>query len=128
MNAGVLGRVQVHSGPARRPSDDSIAPLTEPARTLQRCKSAPAGEDIELGPIRAKGGVFTAAPAADGSNGDLEMSRPATPDIPDEAVDVVPTVWEPYMNRFRLLAVCIAGFANGMSDSAAGALIPYMER
>ncbi|KAI6782795.1 Bypass of stop codon protein-like protein [Emericellopsis cladophorae] len=32
------------------------------------------------------------------------------------------------MNRFRLLVVCALNLGNGMVDSAAGALIPYMEK
>lgn len=125
MNAG-LGLVQVHSGPARRPSGGSISPLTEPPKALQKSKSAPAGEDIELATIRAHDNTTSAV--ATPHDGDLEMSRPATPDAPDEATNVVSTVWEPYMNRFRLLTACITGFTNGMNDSAAGALIPYMEK
>lgn len=37
-------------------------------------------------------------------------------------------MWDPYKNRFRMLAACLMVFRNGMGDSAAGALIPYMER
>lgn len=58
---------------------------------------------------------------------DLEMSRPSTPRASVHAVDTVPSVWQPYMNRFRLPAMCLAILGNGLSDSAAGALIPYME-
>lgn len=59
---------------------------------------------------------------------DLEMSRPASPVSPaDEGVDVLQNMWDPYMNRFRLLSVCLMNFANGLSDSASGPLIPYME-
>lgn len=32
------------------------------------------------------------------------------------------------MNRFRLLSVCLINFLNGLSDSASGPLIPYMEK
>lgn len=58
---------------------------------------------------------------------DLERSRPPTPSS-DRIVEVMPTWREPFMNRFRLLAVCIANLVNGLNDSAAGALIPYLER
>ncbi len=43
-------------------------------------------------------------------------------------VEALQTVWQPYMNRFRLLAVCLMNFGNGLNDSAPGALIPYIER
>lgn len=38
------------------------------------------------------------------------------------------TIWEPFKNRFRVLAACLTAFANGMNDSANGALIESMER
>ncbi|KAI5463483.1 major facilitator superfamily domain-containing protein [Mariannaea sp. PMI_226] len=53
------------------------------------------------------------------------MSRPSSP-VP--SIEVTPTIWNPYMNRFRLLSACLANVANALSDSAAGALIPYMEK
>ncbi|KAH7129145.1 major facilitator superfamily domain-containing protein [Dactylonectria macrodidyma] len=39
----------------------------------------------------------------------------------------MPSLKVPFMNRFRLLAVCVANFGNALNDGAAGALIPYME-
>ena len=65
---------------------------------------------------------------------DLEMSRPTTPlrDDTDSSggveVEAMQSVWEPYMNRFRLLAMCLMLFGNGLNDSAPGPLIPYMEK
>ncbi|TQS32633.1 hypothetical protein Golomagni_07046 [Golovinomyces magnicellulatus] len=44
------------------------------------------------------------------------------------AVGVVPSVWDPYMNRFRFLATCVSTVADALSDGAAGALIPYIEK
>jgi hypothetical protein len=59
---------------------------------------------------------------------DLEMSRPVSPDPAADAVDTVMSMWDPFMNRFRLLSLCLCNLGNGLSDSAAGALIPYMEK
>lgn len=69
---------------------------------------------------------------------DLEMSRPATPHSNRNrsresegegfTAEVQATVWEPYMNRFRMAAVSVIFFGIGLYDSAAGALIPYMEK
>jgi hypothetical protein len=59
---------------------------------------------------------------------DLEMSRPVSPDPAPDAVDAVMSVWNPFMNRFRLLSLCLCSLGDGLSDSAAGALIPYMEK
>ncbi|KAI4127565.1 MAG: hypothetical protein LQ347_004550, partial [Umbilicaria vellea] len=58
---------------------------------------------------------------------ELEMSRPSSPNN-DEAVDVVQTVSNPPMNRYRLLSACLMSFGNGLNDSAPGALIPHIER
>jgi hypothetical protein len=60
---------------------------------------------------------------------DLEMSRPATPqDNEQDGVDAVQSFSNPSMNRFRMLSVCLLNFGNGLSDSAPGALIPYIEK
>lgn len=40
----------------------------------------------------------------------------------------VQTIWHPYKNRFRLMAACATSMANGMNDSAPGALIASLER
>ena len=58
---------------------------------------------------------------------ELEMSRPPSP-THDDAVDVVQSVWQPAMNKYRLLSACVMNFGNGVNDSAPGALIPYLER
>ncbi|KAI9893096.1 MAG: hypothetical protein M1814_000643 [Vezdaea aestivalis] len=58
---------------------------------------------------------------------DLEGSFPSTPTA-HEAVEIVQTWRQPYMNRFRYLSACLIIFANGLNDSAPGALIPYMEK
>lgn len=137
--------VQTHpSGPT--PDSDTV-PLTAPAKV----KSRTAGQNEAPDPIELQSLPLSAGNIDDGGapksrdepppppsehvrasvelrHGDLEMSRPATPEPSDDAVEVVPTVWEPFMNRFRLLAVCLANLGNALNDSAAGALIPYMEK
>ena len=40
----------------------------------------------------------------------------------------IQTVWDPYGNRFRVLAACLTCFGNGMNDSAPGALIASIEK
>ena len=60
---------------------------------------------------------------------DLEMSRPATPVEEDpDGVYVMQSFSNPPMNRYRMTSVCLLNFANGLSDAAPGALIPYMEK
>lgn len=59
---------------------------------------------------------------------DLEMSRPATPTNEQGGVDALQSFSDPPKNRFRMLSVCLLNFGNGLSDSAPGALIPYIEK
>jgi len=40
----------------------------------------------------------------------------------------VQTIWNPYKNRFRVMAACMTTLGNGMNDSAPGALIASIER
>ena len=58
---------------------------------------------------------------------ELEMSRPPSPKN-DEAADIVQSISNPTMNRYRLISACFMCFGNGLNDSAPGALIPYIER
>lgn len=59
---------------------------------------------------------------------DIEMSRPASPTPEGDGVDAIQSFSNPPMNRFRMTSVCLLNFANGLSDSAPGALIPYLEK
>ncbi|KAJ6784218.1 hypothetical protein PWT90_01796 [Aphanocladium album] len=134
MSSAILqSLVTVHSAePGRRLSSETTAPLTAPSPPLNKAQSAPSGpiQDIELQPLPAAAANSNAdlPSAAEARNGDLEMSRPGTPDAPADAATVLPTIWEPHMNRYRLMLTCATALAEGMSDSAAGALIPYMEK
>ena len=42
-------------------------------------------------------------------------------------VDTVQSLSNPPMNKWRFVAACLMCFANGLNDSAPGALIPYIE-
>ncbi|RSM19413.1 hypothetical protein CDV31_001838 [Fusarium ambrosium] len=125
MDASMLtGLVAVQSVSAESPTEELYRPLTTPARTVPRTyPGAPQRESFDLHRIPVRDGhqSGTATPRAEN---DLEMSRPSSP----EAVEVMPSAWQPFMNRFRLFAVCLANLGNALSDSAAGALIPYMEK
>ncbi|KAK4617861.1 Bypass of stop codon protein 6 [Fulvia fulva] len=57
---------------------------------------------------------------------ELESSQPPTP-TRQTAASVVPSWSYPRMNKWRILCACLIYFGNGMSDSAPGALIPYIE-
>ncbi|MCJ1283346.1 hypothetical protein MMC26_002674 [Xylographa opegraphella] len=41
-------------------------------------------------------------------------------------VDTVQSLFDPPMNKWRFVAACLMCFANGLNDSAPGALIPYI--
>ncbi|EFQ34741.1 major facilitator superfamily transporter [Colletotrichum graminicola] len=55
---------------------------------------------------------------------DVEMSRPTSP----AAFEVLQSISDPHMNRYRLAAACLMNFGSGLNDSAPGALIPYIEK
>ena len=57
---------------------------------------------------------------------ELEQSQPPTPQR-EGAASIMPTFWFPKMNKYRVLSACGEYFANGLNDSAPGALIPYIE-
>ncbi|KAH8194018.1 hypothetical protein TruAng_011821 [Truncatella angustata] len=57
-------------------------------------------------------------------------SQPTTPADEEAPQDVVEAM-EPLSgtkNRYRLAAICLTSMLAGFNDSAAGALIPYMEK
>ena len=58
---------------------------------------------------------------------DLEMSRPTSPAPELESFEAMQSFWNPSMNRFRMLSICLMTFGQGLNDSAPGALIPYIE-
>lgn len=119
--------VEAHSHTLDSPTEELYRPLTAPARVVSRTyPGAPQRESFELHNIPRRDGVMsgTTTPRTE----DLEMSRAPSPDDNDEAVEVMQSAWHPFMNRFRLLAHCLSQFGNALSDSAAGALIPYMEK
>lgn len=60
---------------------------------------------------------------------DLEMSRPGTPiETSFPPVEALPSLSSHPMNKFRFGAVCAQTLLAGLTDSAPGALIPYMEK
>lgn len=95
-----------------------------------------APDDVELDNlewgvnISAKSGTGTPSGAqTPRTPNDLEMSRPVSPVLENQdGVDMVQSFSNPPMNRFRMLTVCMHNFQGGLSDSAPGALIIYMEK
>lgn len=57
------------------------------------------------------------------------MSRPASPTHDElDGVDALQSFSNPPKNRYRMVSISLMNFLSGLSDSAPGALIPYMER
>ena len=115
--------VTVQSAPAELPS--------APAKAVPRVyPGVPQRESsVELQRVSRPVSIPASDTTSPGSGlEDLEMSRPASPTVPaDGGVEALPSIWDPYMNRYRFLATCLCYFTNGLSDSAPGALIPHME-
>jgi hypothetical protein len=94
-----------------------------------RTKPKPSGNvaqpETSYSPKRSRASSIDEASASK-TPGELEQSQPSTPQG-HEGADIVPTLWYPKMNRWRVLAACMEYFGNGLNDSAPGALIPYIE-
>ncbi|KAH6673976.1 major facilitator superfamily domain-containing protein [Plectosphaerella plurivora] len=120
--------VEVESSPA--PS----APLPPQKAVSRVYPGAPhrAEDSIELQRLPTSVSRPSTPPAGSDRGDDLEMSRPASPTPGggggDAHAEPLQSMWDPYMNRWRLLAACLMNFANGLHDSSPGALIPYMEK
>lgn len=126
--------ISVEGSSAAGPHELPEAPQKALPRTYH---SVPHSPDIELDSIQW--GAKTHGPSTSGTAtpsgtqtprvpNDLEMSRPVTPTGEDEGVDALQSFANPPINRFRMLTVCLLNFINGLSDSAPGALIPYIEK
>jgi len=75
----------------------------------------PSGTDTPIEPSNARN--------------DLEMSRPASPTSnEDDGVEAMQSFSNPPINRYRVISISSQNFLGGLSDSAPGALIPYMEK
>jgi hypothetical protein len=129
METSLLSGLVVVQPVLTKPPNEGISrPLTAPPKTVSRTHigSAQRGSfDLEILPVRDDEKPDN---ASSNHGDDLEMSQPDRPDPNAETVEVVTTIWEPFMNRFRLLSTCLSQINNALSDGATGALIPYMEK
>jgi len=83
--------------------------------------------DLEMLAVSTSGATDTAPARDEGIQTSRRISE-AGRGARELEIDQVQTVWNPYWNRFRVLAACLTSFANGMNDSAPGALIASIER
>ena len=101
--------------------------LANPPATVRRDKQGipiPPSE-FELNDIRPSPSAPLPS-ARDVPPNDVERSTPPTPTTPS-GVDLLQTFTNPPMNKYRMASSTFMNFANGVNDSAPGALIPYLE-
>ncbi|EED23255.1 MFS efflux transporter, putative [Talaromyces stipitatus ATCC 10500] len=118
---------------------ESSSPVTSPATVLRHDErlttaSSTNHEWIELqssGSIVQRPGSFASPPP------DLENLHPETgsalgeADVPlsrPDSTEIVPSLYYPAKNKWRAVSASCILLAQGLSDSAPGALIPYMEQ
>lgn len=120
-------------------------PISEPSAVVQKSPATPTAIELDAltwgsrynGPDAKHAGQYS-CPQTPGTGpqtpytesqtpNPLLASRPPTPQA-DETAELVQSFFHPYMNRYRVLSACVIYLANGMADSAPGALIPYMEK
>lgn len=118
-----LVTVKSASVPAAMPSSPA---KTVPPRVY---RGTPQKQSIELPEIQRAATLpsHSSKPSSTDAS-DIEMSRPATPILPPDTSEILPSISDPYRNRYRFAATCLMQFTNGLNDSAPGALIPYMEK
>ena len=127
--------IDVESSPASPQSPRP--PQKAVAKTYHSVPLPSAPEALELNDLewgthpsghRSQAGVASPSGIASPSN-DIEMSRPASPANEGlDGVDALQSFSNPPKNRYRMVSVSLMNFLGGLSDSAPGALIPYMEK
>ncbi|GAW25088.1 putative major facilitator superfamily transporter [Rosellinia necatrix] len=93
-------------------------------------------ESIELRPLtRSSAAPTPSGPSTPQEERDVEMTAAGTPASvldaaaePANAFEVLPNLTDQPMNKFRYLACCTQNVIAGLTDSAPGALIPYIEK
>ncbi|KFY39962.1 hypothetical protein V494_03733 [Pseudogymnoascus sp. VKM F-4513 (FW-928)] len=101
--------------------------LANPPATVRRDKQGIPirPSEVELNDIRPSPSAPLPS-ARDAPPNDVERSTPPTPTTPT-GVDLLQTFTNPPMNKYRMASSTFMNFANGVNDSAPGALIPYLE-
>lgn len=110
-------------------SDEISTPLPIIPNSVSDISARPCSlpVDLEMLPVSTSGATDTAEARDQGAQTSQRISEDRR-SIRETGIDQVQTVWNPYWNRFRVLAACLTSFANGMNDSAPGALIASIER
>ncbi|KAF4339451.1 bypass of stop codon 6 [Fusarium beomiforme] len=109
------------------PAKDLNGVISRPSTASRTHAGSNRREFSDLGILPGQDSQEPNTASADPGN-DLEMSQPNISDQNAETVEIAPTIWDPFMNRFRLLSTCLSQINNALSDGATGALIPYLEK
>lgn len=105
--------IQVESGTNAHPKNNFLIPGTSRQND---------GSDIEMYPISNA----SSHPRSGAPDSVREIQEDGN--LSGQATEQIQTIWEPYGNRFRVLAACLTSLANGMNDAAPGALIASIEK
>ncbi|KAI9053069.1 hypothetical protein LZ554_003338 [Drepanopeziza brunnea f. sp. 'monogermtubi'] len=108
-------------------NQEDHTPLAAPPKAFARSyHSVP--DPIELDNLQWPTGLHVSGTQTPLESNDLEASRPDTPASEHvRETEALQSFSFPPMNKYRMSSVCLMNFGNGLSDSAPGALIPYME-
>lgn len=109
--------------------DDQISIAT--SRNHELVELQPSSSIVQrLGPFASPSSLDTATPPDLESLSSKPGSPSSEPGVPESqlvSTDIVPSINNPARNKWRIVSACCMLLSNGMSDSAPGALIPYME-
>ncbi len=105
----------------------SLPPLSKQKASYQHEFPSPSGVFLEMNTMASGSGVL-ASPNETQTVESRPRSRLEGSASPDRGVDRMETIWEPYKNRYRILAASSAILGNGMNDAANGALIESLEK
>lgn len=122
---------RTYPGAPQEAASIELQPLsrTNKSASTSRINLASTSSSGHLPKSRTETTIFSVGPELE------DQSRPTTPradSVNDDStnidgVEAMQSIMDPYMNRWRLLAMCLINLSNGMSDSAPGALIPSIE-
>ncbi|KAI1815494.1 MFS general substrate transporter [Poronia punctata] len=115
------GLVKVESNSLPQPPS-RVASRTHPAAPVH-------DEEIKLKRLNTTS-VPSRPPTLSGDEVDPERGTPTSPSAEPtaDAFQVLPSLMNPGKNKFRFVGCCLQVLLGGLLDSAAGALIPYMEK
>ncbi|KAB2575406.1 hypothetical protein DBV05_g5897 [Lasiodiplodia theobromae] len=122
--------VSIRTPPSDQELDDLIfgdrlsAPQTHPSTPKSGSEHASSSR-----PTSSHTGVQTPVTPSELEGATTNNNNTTTPPTADGGLahPAIQTFWNPPMNKWRVLCACLVYFGNGLSDSAPGALIPYME-